>query len=205
VSSNGEPCQDTKSEKTLRQRSDVELKTQGEPDGKFLAWAIIDPGAGVYHRLGAPIGGDARTGNPPGGVDLQKFGWFNHYLLAYLDGGYIPTESIMAANQGPTMVRMVTQDIYYPRSLVIHSGSLGTAPGKLGRGYDLLQFKRGEPGYSPVCRVLTYDAGDPRTLADLPHNVDDLNALYGDTIAPPDQPPAPATPIPLFIYCLQLE
>ncbi|HME92428.1 MAG TPA: hypothetical protein VKE49_13445 [Myxococcaceae bacterium] len=206
VRSNGEPCQDTKSEKTLRSRADVTLPTQGAPDGRFLAWAIIDPGAGVYHRLGAPsTPGDARTGNPPGGVDLQKFGWFNHYLLAYLDGGYIPTQTDIATNPSRTVVRMVTQDLYYPRSLVIHVGPLGTAPGALGRGYDLLQFRRGEPGYAPVCRVLTYDTGDTRAPADLPRSVDELNALYGDTIAPPDQPPAPAAPIPLFIYCLQLE
>jgi len=206
VRSNGEPCQDTKSEKTLKKRTDVILPTQGGPDGRFLAWAIIDAGAGVYHRFGAPsTPGDARTGNPPGGVELQKFGWFNHYLLAYLDGGYIPTQTGMATNPSRTVVRMVTQDIYYPRSLVIHSGSLGTAPGALSRGYDLLQFRRGEPGYSPVCRVLTYDTGDARVPADLPHSVDEMSALYGDTIAPPDQPAAPAAAIPLFMYCLQLE
>lgn len=194
-------CQGIKSERTLLQRADVALPSQGSAGGRFLAWALIDPGAAVYHEGGAPTTtGDARTGNPPGGAALQRFGWFNHYLVAYLDGGHIPT----LADASGKVVQMVAQDIYYPRSLVIHPGSLGTTPGRLGRGYDLLQHKRGEFGYSPVCRVLTYDAGAPSTSANLPHSVAEMNARYGSTVAPPEQPPAPATAIPNFIYCFQI-
>ena len=33
--------------------------------------------------------------------------------------------------------------------------------GSEGTGHDVLQFKRSEDGYSPVCRVLSFDPVDP--------------------------------------------
>ena len=35
------------------------------------------------------------------------------------------------------------------------------APGAMGGGYDLLDAVRGEPGYSPLCRVLSFEPVDP--------------------------------------------
>ena len=53
-----------------------------------MAWLIIDPAAAVYKFTDDP--------QRLRGLELQKWGWFNRYLLAYLDGGYIPTMPGMA-------------------------------------------------------------------------------------------------------------
>ncbi len=109
ITSQGEGCQSIKSELTVLTRSDVSVQRgpdradgtpTGVPDGTYLAWAIIDPGSPVlkYNESGA-------------GISHQRYGWFNQYFVAYLDGGPIP----VAGGQ------MRTQRVFYPRTNVLFS------------------------------------------------------------------------------------
>jgi len=80
---------------------------------------------------------------------------------------------------------MVTQKLYYPRSMVIGSGAMPTtSAGRLGAGYDVLTAGRGAAGYSPVCEVWTYDTGTPVAAADLPKNAAIIEASFNDMAAP---------------------
>ncbi|EPX57498.1 hypothetical protein D187_009772 [Cystobacter fuscus DSM 2262] len=188
VTSKGEGCQDIKSEAALVKRagSEVEVtltepapatgKQVGVSDGTLLAHAIIEPGAAVYHA-------DGET--PDTGVGLQKWGWYNQYLLAYLDGGVIPTQG----------GNMVPQRLYIPRSPVTVGGTDKTVA--VGQGFDVLAARRGEAGYSPICEVWTYDAGGPLTPEQLPTSAADIEAQFGATAQR-------ATSVPSF-YCLQLQ
>lgn len=176
-------CQSWKSEETL-------LKTYKnlEPSGRYLLWPIIDTGAAVY-RLG-----QTRTNST--GFGPQRFGWFNHYIVAYLDGGYIPT---VASNleDGTEVLRMRTQRLFFPRSQVISTvrGEAVTANGAIGAGYDVLEKARGDNGFSPVCQVFTYDAGPATAVADLPKDADTIIANFESTFRPAS---------PAYFFCLQL-
>jgi hypothetical protein len=162
-------------------------------DGKYLAWLVIDPAAAVY-----PVG---KSADDDSGVSLQGWGWYNRYLLAYLDGGEIPTEEMTVMEGDPVMTikvrEMVPQKIYYPRSMVMNAMGMAAA-GRLGAGYDVLSAKRGTPGYSPVCAVYTYDAGMPLARADLPKDEATIMAMF-NSMAAPIRPAA--TP---YIFCLQV-
>lgn len=172
----GGGCQSVKSEETLKAS-----RAAGTPDGSYLAWAIIDVTAPVY-RVG-------ETAATSGGVGVQKLGWYNHYIVAYLDGGAVPT---VAATDG-TKTTMQTQSLYYPRSMVMKGTS--TFAGGLGFGYDVVEAARGEAGYSPVCAVFTYDAGATMAVEQLPHDVATIKAMYGATIKPATVP---------YTFCLQV-
>ncbi len=111
VTSRGEPCQGIKSEGGVLSRSDVDVPRgpdrpggapTGAPDGTYLAWAIIDAGSPVlkYNETAASSG-----------INHQRYGWFNQYLVAYLDGGQIP----VSAGQ------MQTQRVFYPRTNILFS------------------------------------------------------------------------------------
>jgi hypothetical protein len=111
VTSQGEHCQAIKSEQTVLTRSDVSVQRgpdrpdgtpTGVPDGTYLAWAIIDPGSPVL-KYNDPA-------NAPG-ISHQRYGWFNQYFVAYLDGGPIPVAS----------GQMQTQRVFYPRTNVLFS------------------------------------------------------------------------------------
>lgn len=199
VQSKGAKCQAIKSETTVAEHAgkDVDLalsdanpstgKRVGKPDGTYHAFAIIEPGAAVHHFLNDPQ--DARL--PATGVGIQKWGWYNQYLLAYLDGGQIPTAD----------GKFVTQRLYYPRSIVtVTTRKDGPVDerGAIGRGYDVITARRGEPGYSPVCEVWTYDVGAVTAAEALPKSAADIEALYGTTL----QRPTSGDP---YVYCLQLE
>jgi hypothetical protein len=161
VSGAGRDCQGVKSEKTLLGGGTLNA------DGNYLAWAIIDPGAPVYNFGAADPEG-------LGGVGLQRWGWFDHYLLAYIDGGYIPLDLVTT----PGVARMVTQRVYHPNT------------GGLGEGNDVFQFARGAAGYSPVCEVFTYTPVDPG------------NPPQSEAGVLADDPnPAPADPP--YAFCLQ--
>ncbi|MFY0576098.1 hypothetical protein ACN28S_18595 [Cystobacter fuscus] len=185
VKPNGVTCQTIKSETVLTKRKDVSLeltppapvtgKQVGIPDGTYYAYAIIEPGAAVYG-----LGDDPDTST---GVGRQKWGWYNQYLLAYLDGGQIPTEG----------GRLVTQKLYHPRSPVIVNAKNQEV--SVGEGYDVLTARRGQAGYSPVCQVFTYDAGGPLTEAQLPKSAAEVETLYGATLE------APLLVIPTSIAC----
>jgi hypothetical protein len=159
-----------------------------DPDGKYLAWAIIDTGAAVY-RVGQSIASSS-------GVTVQRYGWFEHFIVAYLDGGYIPTES--GTGDGHPVVRMKTQKLYYPRSMVttMVKGMAVTATGAIGQGYDVLESARTDVGYSPVCAVFTYDVGATVASSQLPRDAQTIETTYGATLQ------AATTP---YVYCLQAE
>ena len=185
VASNGEPCQDIKSERTLLTRNDVNVPKDGagnpSPDGRYLAWALIDPGSGVYH-----VGETATTST---GVDIQRWGWYQQYLAAYIEGGYIPIDTA-ASN------RFKAQRLYIPNRI-------GNSPGRVGAGYDVLDAPRGDTNYSPICEVRIYTPMPPVTSADqLPKSASDIG-----TTTPPTPPPAgaivPSDVIPPFVFCLQ--
>jgi hypothetical protein len=206
VTSNGEGCQSIKSASGLAASSGTTVQAQlmtdtsgkptldpntnnptAMPDGKFLAWAIVDPGAEVD-----PI--DPSTGWGP-----QKWGWYDHYLTAYLDGGYVPTApgTITAADGSTKPVTTATpQTIYVP----LGKDKLGaTAPaaatGKLGSKYDVIDAARGTPNYSPVCLVMTFTEEDWKKPASSSDQIDKSTL----------KPATAATSATPFIYCLQLQ
>jgi hypothetical protein len=161
-----------------------------KPAGTYQAWAIIDPAAAVY--------GVGQNAENDGGITLQRWGWFNRYLLAYLDGGPIPTMDTTVMEGTPPMAkkvtRMVTQRLYYPRSMVM--GATAAAAGRLGAGYDVIAARRGAAGYSPVCEVFTYDAGmAPVAAADLPKDAAAIEAMFMATLRPGANP---------YVFCLQV-
>jgi hypothetical protein len=189
----GVPCQKIKSEDALS----AQLGKAPARDGKYLAWLIIDPAAAVYSR------DDPNGEKLPLGLGLQSWGWYRRYLLAYLDGGPIPTTET-DVNDGtmdmPNMkhvLRMVPQKVYIPRSPVtrMSGGMTSMAPGIRGAGYDVLQARRGEPGYSPLCEVTTYDAGMPLAASALPRDAKTIEDSFGTTLQP-------ATP--RYVFCLQV-
>jgi hypothetical protein len=181
------PCQKAKSAEQLTALLGGMLP---KPAGTYQAWAIIDPAVGVYG-----VGEKPETST---GLRWQRWGWYNRYLLAYLDGGAIPTMDMTVMEGTPPMpVRvktMVTQRLYYPRSMVM--GAMAAAAGRLGAGYDVIAAKRGAAGSSPVCEVVTYDAGMTPVAPDaLPRDAAMIEAMYGMTIRPA------ATP---YAFCLQV-
>jgi hypothetical protein len=189
VQSNGEPCQSIKSSDTLVQSplvvaplqappkgSAADALPSGVPDGKLIAWALVDPSAQVLFPDGSV--------DPTTFLGPQKFGWYNHYLTQYLDGGYAPTMG----------TELVAQTLYVPT--LVPGTDMNGAPapvptmGEPGQGYDLLDAARGSAGYSPICSVMTFVPADPMNPPTSVATIDMTTLM-----------PAP-TP---FIYCLQVE
>ena len=214
ISSNGEDCQGIKSQTTVTQS----LSAKAQPDGHYLAWPIIDGGAAVY-RVGESLNAGAT------GLAYQHWGWFNHYLVAYLDGGYIPTDATAAADGSP-QVHMVAQKLYYPVSKITipttASGTptcatnnggcpttatcdestgkvLCTGTGAIGQGYDVIAAPRGSDGYSPVCQVFTYKVATTVTPGQLPQDAATIESASGPYKA---SITAASTP---YIFCLQVQ
>jgi hypothetical protein len=206
VVTNGLPCQAPKSHEDLVDRTDVTFpfglrkppvgtpppaKMIGNASGKYLAWVIVDPAADVQLAAGP----DINTGLGP-----QRFGWFDHYLLAYIDGGYVPTEQVLVPGMMGNPEQMVTfaktQILYAPNTIIDEDGMMQmldpSDPDETfyGHGFDVLEHKRGEPGYSPLCKVLTFTPADPLTP--------ETNAAQ---IAPTQLDPDPM----ITVYCLQVE
>jgi hypothetical protein len=199
VVSKGEACQELKSADTLVTAGDVSLTTRpplfnlpnakpiGVPDGNFLAWAIVDPGATVFFPDGSL--------DPRSGIGPQKLGWFNHYLVTFLDGGYIPTRNVTVPGMGGkpdvTLVHLTAQNVYFPTLIPTTqpTGVVTVGRGTLGAGYDIVDHVRGEPGYSPVCRVFSFAPGDPLHP---PASAADINAA---TLQDNGR----------FIYCIQVQ
>ncbi|HEY0715781.1 MAG TPA: hypothetical protein VGF45_24065 [Polyangia bacterium] len=186
------PCQKLKSEKAILGG----LSSRPERSGKYLAWLIVDPAAAIYPKED-PMGANGDTG-----IGLQRWGWYQRYLLAYLDGGYVPTaeseimEGPMGMQVTKKVVRMRTQRLYLPRTPVMNGMTMAAA--NLGEGYDVLAAKRGSNGYSPLCEVVTYDTGMPIPAAMLPKDGATIEAMFG--------PVMPATaPLPRYVYCLQVR
>lgn len=166
VRSEKNPCQDPKSERSLISRDDlsIELATEpaaspedpfhaiavGKPSGRFLMWALIDPAAEVLFP-------SARL-DPVTQLGPQRFGWYNQYLTAYLDGGVVPIETI--SPHGKTIMK--TQRLLYP-TRVFDRQNNSITNGGIGMGFDLLEFSRGDEGYSPVCRVYSFEPVKPES------------------------------------------
>jgi len=198
VNPNGLPCQDTKSELDVVDRDDVSLDLiqpehpdeegahpVGKPSGKFLARAIIDPSIDVRYPDGSV---DPNTGLGP-----QQWGWYQRYLLAYLDGGEIPVldrDVVNSTGQAQRVTAMVTQALYYPSQHpgVDDQGNQVPVPGGPAEGFDVVDAKRGAPGYSPICEVFEFDPTDPMAPET---NVKDI-----------DQ--ATVVPTGTFVWCLQV-
>ena len=178
VQAPGLGCQAIKSEATLK----ASAGGGGTPDGNYLAYAIIDVSAPVYR-----VGETATTSN---GIGVQKLGWFNHYIVAYLDGGTVPTEP---DPMDATKTQMHVQKLYYPRSMVIKPS--GTFTGGIGFGYDVVEHARGDAGYSPVCQVFTYDTGAATSVDMLPQDAATITTMYGTTLKPATVP---------YVFCLQV-
>jgi hypothetical protein len=189
-SAQGVPCQKLKSADALA----AQLGQLPGSDGRYLAQLIIDPAAAVYPR------DDPRGARMlPQGVGLQSWGWYNGYLLAYLDGGSIPTAESDVTEGGTQkhVKRLVPQKLYLPRSPVIATamGMTSMAPGVRGAGYDVLAARRGEPGYSPLCEVVTYDAGMPLAPEALPRDARTIEDTLAMTLMPAS---------PRYVFCLQV-
>src|SRR5438874_1727569 len=130
--------------------------------------AIPAPLAYVFDpQLPAPADMAGVDLGPASGLGPQKIGWFDHYLLTYLDGGYVPTASVvvpgMAGNPDTIVVHIIAQNVYFPTAVptTLPSGVVVPRAGKLGSGYDVLDARRGEPGYSPLCHVFSFVPPDP--------------------------------------------
>jgi hypothetical protein len=148
VSSNGTGCQSIKSKQHLLEREDVTMPA--DSDGQFLAFAIVDPGADV-------------TPNLSNGLGPVHIGWFNHYLVTFLDGGYVPTETVPGTSMTDPYTRMTPQSIYTPTAIPGMDDMMNPVPvrGGLGTGWDIVTAARGETDYSPVCHVFSYVPDDP--------------------------------------------
>jgi hypothetical protein len=89
------------------------------------------------------------------------------------------------------------------------------ANAQLGGGYDVLQYRRGDPNYTPVCQVWLYTANTdtparPMSIAELPKSAADVVGLAGASPAKSSGPPVGATPRPgdpppRYIYCPQVD
>jgi hypothetical protein len=134
--------------------------------------------------------------DPVTGLGPQKWGYYNHYLLAYLDGGYIPIDHVMttpAMNGGEDLLTIIAkeQKLYVPTSFFDAEGMavVDNAAGKPGTGHEVAEHARGEDGYSPICHVYTFDPLDPKNL---PTTVQDID-------------PSTTTDTMSYVYCLQVE
>jgi hypothetical protein len=169
----------------------VTKKVAGTPDGQFLAFAIIDPGAAVYDYTQNPIvNGVGPPASPPTdggttGLGLQHWGWYGQYLVSYLNGGYIP----MSGDN------IVPQNLYYP-TYTYTDGGEGALSGAIGQGLDVLDAVPGQAAYSPVCQVLTFNAGAVANEGALPTSASTIASSFASSITPGTPP---------FIFCLQLQ
>lgn len=194
VISAGETCQEVKSESGLLTHPQLQVPhephaTGGTTDGKYLAWVIINPEATVAN----PDGSLPDASQPPyTGLGPQRWGWYDHYLLAYLDGGYVPTEmkTVPGTMGAPDTVvlRARAQRLYYPTTVVKKGKTVAGAPGQ---GYDVLQARRGEPGYSPLCQIFSYVPTDPSAPASDAAAIDSVANQVSDMGS--------------YVYCLQLQ
>jgi hypothetical protein len=188
-------CQSTKSEPDLAARKDVTLELGeanastgrriGVGSGKYAAAVIIDPGAPVYDSF---FDGKVPTvgSKTPQGLGLQRWGWYNQFLLAYIEGGYLPTVEVAGKQQ------FKPQRIFVPKKIL--GKDMLPADGVVGAGYDVMEFKRGAEGYSPLCQLVFYDTPTPVAPSALPKSAADVVANFGTSLKPGE-----------VFYCLQVQ
>ncbi len=230
VASNGEDCNGTHSADGLVDLSNAkkvtvqydpapvgspDFRPVGHPDGKYLAYAIIDPAADVMLPSTDPrCGGKGPCKDPTTGLGAQRFGWFDHFLVAYIDGGYVPTSTRtvpgMMGAQDQTLIVADTMTLLAPNTFPVMGASmqcdprdpLGAASGQpcIAQGFDLILGAltdgatkpgvgaRGKDGYSPICKVLTFTPPDPANPSMDPTQIN-MASLDPDTNT--------------YVYCLQ--
>lgn len=230
VASNGEDCNGTHSADGLVDLSnDKKVTLQYDPapignpdfrpvghgDGKYLAYAIIDPAANVLlPSIDPRCGGKGPCNDVTTGLGAQRFGWFDHFLVAYIDGGYVPTSTQtvpgMAGAADQNLVTADTMTLLAPNAFPVMGASmtcdprdpLGAGSGQpcIAQGFDLILGAmiagatkpgvgaRGKDGYSPICKVLTFTPPDPANPPKDPTQVN-MSSLDPDTNT--------------YVYCLQ--
>ncbi len=202
VASMGEVCQSIKSEDELTSDSKIAVnltppdptiprsKPHGTPDAGpiYQALALIDPGAEVQ------LPNDSF--DPTTGLGPQLFGWYNHYLPAYIDGGTLDVdpqlhEHLDMSGKTVTVQEVKTMRIFYPDTVVATNaqGNKSLKAGGLGTGYDVVDFKRGEMGYEPICQVFKFTPKDTANIET------DASMIDPATITPDPNNP--------YIYCLE--
>ncbi len=188
VRSNGLPCQSTKSAANLVKRTDVSMLLDpppagvpnvlptGHPGSRYLVHALIDPAADVFYPQGTFPTENCALGDtshdPVTCLGPQRWGWYQQYLVAYLDGGEVKPK---ASQPGDATKVMETQNLYYPDTIQMNDpdkpGMKMDVPGDLGMGLDLMDFRRGEDNYSPICHVFTFTpkntAAPEKSVADI--------------------------------------
>jgi hypothetical protein len=198
VTSHGEKCQSILDADAVNQkRIDIDV---GDPDGNYLAFAIVDPGA------------DVQPDALPYNLGPQHWGFWDRYLLAFIDGGYIPTTAVAKTDTVPAHHDMHTQKIYVPNTypgttLDANMNSIPTTcpsmdknatcdPPGPGNEFDILEAIRGDAKYSPVCEVWAYDPDLDATGIPVPAT--DINGL-----SQTEQVSAMATGT--YVFCLQVQ
>lgn len=196
VTSQTNGCQDIKSEGRLVLRTDISVPLNPPPEGiadalpsgrsngRYLVQAIIDPAAksigpeppkagatAAFDECGpetAALCSQVKTT----GLGLVRWGWFKQYLLAYIDGGAVPTQLV---NNEPNKLRMVTHRLFIPTKILARTED-GMAfeeaeNDAVGSGFDVLEYRRGEQGHSPLCQVYSFEPTDPsmpaKSVADI--------------------------------------
>ena len=85
---------------------------------------------------------------------------------------------------------------------------------QIGGGYDVLQYRRADPNYTPVCQVWLYTSsnisGRPRSVPELPKSEAEVVGLTGANLSKSAGPPVggtprPGDPPPRYIYCPQVD
>jgi len=211
VASNGEGCNTVHSAEGLVSNRQVTVATGpkpsdenahavGKPDGKYLAMAMVDPRSMVLLPDGSL--------NPTNGLGAERWGFINHLLTAYVEGGVIPTETVAVPDPmgGPDVLTIVAKPatLYAPNVVLDDMGMAvacdpmdPTNPDApcIGSGLDLIDGvgggsgARGDAGYSPICSVRTFTPTDPMNPEADPADIDPAS-LDPDT--------------GIFIYCFQV-
>lgn len=201
VTSNGLDCNSLKSAEGLVQSKKVNVElvpkpeganeftfATGKPDGTYRAFAVIDPAA------------DVKPNSPTTLLGPQRWGYIDHYLVAYIDGGILPTVAGMRSSGGQmiTTVEGKPQKLYFPSTVMGMDMDGNPAPvdGAPFAGNDVLEAARGDGNYSPLCKVFQYYNPTPEAPA----------TSVAEVMAAAAQAPNPDEGIVdtgTYVYCLQ--
>jgi hypothetical protein len=180
VTSGGYDCQSIRSAEGLVANGKVQVTTApapigvtgahpfGIPSGNFLAFSMIDPSADVRFPPNSQFPFDPGAINPDTGLNStgldptlqgpQRWGYYNHFLAAYIDGGYY-TMTAPPAGSDPGTFAVMEQMLFAPDTIV--DGTTGMpAPGGPGLGLDVLEGVRGDAAYQPLCHVFIYPSAN---------------------------------------------
>lgn len=222
VTSKSLKCQGIKDDEGILKNKDVTVPIvpadplqpgtvdEPKPSGKLVALYPVDPRAQVEP-------------SDTSGWGSQKWGWYKHYLFAYIDGGYIPTQQVsvdIGEDEPLTFAAMRPQKWFFPATRpasvedpdtgdisfpkdpdtmeyeFIDAGGPGlsnNAAEFAGAITDVVEAARGEAGYSPICELCTFEG----TTADWDAFLVDGNPLplFSNT--------ATATCTGTYVYCPQ--